>query len=768
MKLRFILLLLFIPLIAGTAVGGYLGIVKGTPSLTDLKRQNITGTRIYADDNSLIAEISPQKGVYVPLGQIPQNLRDAVVAVEDTRFYKHGGVDYFAIGRALLTDLYHRELKEGASTITQQLAKITFLSPEKTFKRKIREMALAYKIEKNLTKDQILELYLNRVYFGHGAYGVEMAAKTYFGKPVSDLTLPEAALIAGLIQSPEGYSPFYHARKCKERQLVVLDRMRVGGYINREQMEKAGNAPLKLSSRRSPSEAYQYFLDYVKRYLEKRYGEERVYKGDLRVYTTLVKDLQVEGQKDLRQGLRDLDKRRGWRGPLRHLTDLKDVKTAGVALTVQPAPHDVTQAVVLNVAPSKATLDVGGRTGTLLKQDALWAQKVIGANGKVQFIKKFNLQKILRRGDVVEVRIKSTGPKGFALSLEQEPTSEGALVSIDPKTGFIRAMVGGYDYRQSEFNRAVSARRQCGSAFKPIIYADAMESGMSPTTVIDDEPITFEWGPEGKWSPQNYDDEFWGPTTLRKALAYSRNVVTVKLLDQLGIDRVISFAQNMGITEPMPRNLTLALGSLSITPLELVTAYAPFANGGIKVTPSAIKYITDSRGRILESNEPPGVPVISPDTAFLITSMLEDVINYGTGHEAKSLGGLVAGKTGTTNDYKDAWFVGYSPSLVAGVWVGFDDMKPLGHGEVGGVAATPVWTRFMRYALSKYPSGGFGAPPEDIVSYTVDAKTGQIIQVPVVNAPGTYQEYFKKGSEPQPGQPLPPMQQENKENANID
>ena len=751
MKFWAIVLLVTIPLIAGTAVGGYLGVVKGAPSIEELKKGNMPGTKIYADDDTLVTEISAQKSIRVPFRQIPRNLINAVVAVEDSRFYKHKGIDYIAIIRAAVTDLYYHRVKQGGSTITQQLAKITFLSPERTLKRKLREAALAIKIEKYLTKDEILELYLNRVYFGHGAFGVEKAAKLFFGKSVSRLTLPEAALMAGLIKGPTEFSPFLNPAKCKQRQVIVLERMRHEGYITDSQMKEAIATPIKLSPVRPPSESYQYFIDYVKKYLIDKYGPEKVYGGGLKVYTTLRKDYQVAAQDSLREGLRAVDKRRGWRGPLRHIDDLSTLKMkthAGVP-SVLPARYEITEATVLQVTPGRATVDVGGGMGVLLKSDAMWAQRVLLPNNKVNIIKNFNLTKILHPGDVILVRVKSAPSRGYlSVSLEQEPVVQGAVVSIDPKTGFVRALVGGYDYLRSDYDRALYAKRQAGSAFKPLIYGAAINQGIPPSYVIDDEPVTFHWA-GGQWSPKNYDHKFYGPTSLRDALAHSRNVVTVKLLDHIGVTNATEFARQMGVEETMPHDLTLALGTLSISPTDLLCAYAPYDNGGIRIKPIIIKYVTDARGRILETNEPSTQRVISPQVAFLMTSMLEDVVRHGTGYHAKVLGTDVAGKTGTTSDYRDAWFVGYTPDLMSAVWVGFDDMRPLGYGETGAAAASPIFVDYMKYVLGKAPSGQF-EPPEGIVSFTVDSATGSIIDNspgPVTN-PQYYKEYFIQGTEP--------------------
>ena len=764
MKFKFLALALLVPLMAGTAIGGYLGILKGTPSIAELQKENVPGTKIFADDDSMLAEISSHQSVHVPLRKIPDNLVNAVISIEDSRFYKHHGIDYIGVARAAFEDIIHGQIRQGGSTITQQLAKITFLSPKRTFKRKIREAALALKIEKTLNKQEILELYLNRVYFGHGAYGVEMASRLYFGKSVENISLPEAALIAGLIRGPVEFSPFAHPKKAKERQLTVLGRMYKEKYITKAQMLAAGKAPIRLSTMRPPSEANQYFVDYIKKYLIDKYGEQEVYSGKLRVYTTLQKDLQAQAQIDLRQGLMDVDKRRGWRGPVGHVDDYKQTGKQGVALSLQPASHELIDGTVIKLSPSMAVLDLGGRTGTLSVKDAMWAQRVITKDGKTKIIQHFNLEKILHLGDVITVGVRSATPKGYQVVLDQEPTPEGALVAIDPKTGFIRALVGGSDYRDSEYNRALYAKRQAGSSFKPIIYAAALENGFTPSSVINDEPITFSWA-GGSWSPHNYDNKFWGPTSLRMALAHSRNVVTVKLLEKLGVEKATDFARQDGITESMPRDLTLALGSLSITPLDLVSAYAPFANNGMKIAPIAIKYITDEKGRILESNDPQAQRILSPETSFLMTSMLQDVIRYGTGYKARVLGDNVAGKTGTTNDFRDAWFIGFNPDLLAGVWVGFDDMSPLGYGETGGEAACPIWTNFMKYAAQKSPGDKFEPAPDDMIEYTVDAQTGQILPPGAQPLGPVYEEYFKKDAPPQ-GTTLNPLLNESGGNSN--
>lgn len=747
MRLKFIIALVVLSIILGTSAGAYLAITKGIPSIEELKQYKpVAGTKIYADDDVLIGELKVEKGIFIPINKIPEHMINAVIATEDSRFWKHKGIDYLAILRALIKDIIYVELKEGGSTITQQLAKVMFLTPEKTLKRKLREAALAIKMEKNLEKKEILELYLNKVYFGHGAYGVEMASRIYFGKSVRDITLTEAALLAGLIKAPALYSPYNNLTKAKERQQIVLSRMEEEGYIKRSDKENALKKPIYLSSIRKGMEANNYFIEYIRKYLEEKYGEEKVYKGGLKVYTTLDRKAQLSAARALQEGLRELDKRRGWRGPLEHKEDTdieKELKNKESITPVVTNIGDISSGLVLKVTDREAVIKTRGIIGKLSIEDARWASKVIDPKkGASKVLKNFKLTQILKPKDVVRVSIKSIKGADVRLSLEQEPEVEGALVALEPNTGFIRALIGGYDFVKSEFNRAVYAKRQPGSAFKPIVYAAAIDNGFTPASVIKDEPVTYYGGPRGEWSPENYDHKFYGPTRLREALAYSRNVVTVKLVEAMGVDSVIDFARTLGIQEDMPRDLTIALGSLSVTPLDLALCYNVFASNGMRVKPITIKYITDSKGRVLESSEIEAEQAISPQTAFLITSMMEDVVKYGTGWRAKALNRPVTGKTGTTNEYRDAWFVGYTPHLVSVVWVGFDDMRPLGTQETGARAASPIWVSFMKAVLNSEPEDF--SMPEGIVSYSIDPATGLLSR----EESEGIKEYFKKGTEP--------------------
>ena len=705
------LILIFLIVVLGSIVGGYLALAQGVPAVSELKKyRSLEGTKVYADDNTLIGEFKIDKGIYVPYSKFPPHLINAVVAVEDSRFWSHKGIDYIGIARALIVDIMHASLKQGGSTITQQLAKIMFLSPEKTIARKIKEAHLAIKLEKELTKQEILELYLNKVYFGHGAYGVEMAARLYFGKSISLVTLPEAALLAGLIKAPNSFSPFNNLVRAKERQDVVFQRMESEGYITPKQRTEYKKQPIHLSSLRTETEAYNYFLEYVRQQIEQKYGEEMVYKKGLNVYTTLDRRAQVAAQKALREGLRDVDKRKGWRGAIAHKQIKDGEQDAEQKTSFSASAGDISTGTVLSVTANEAIVKTRGIIGKLALQDALWAGNILDTKtGKVKTIAKLKLTDILKKGDVIHVKVKSISGKNVSFSLEQEPEVEGAVVAIEPETGYIKALIGGFSFSKSEFNRALLAKRQPGSAFKPLVYAVALQKGYTPESIVIDEPVTYRWGSE-EWKPENYDRKHYGPTTLREALAHSRNVVTVKLVDAIGVDGITAFSKNAGIESNMPRDLSIALGSMSLTPLELTSAFSAFANSGKRFKPISIKYITDSKGAVLEENLPDGYELMSPVIASQITSMLRDVITYGTGMRA-NIGRAAAGKTGTTSDYKDAWFVGYTPQLIAGVWIGYDDMrKSLGSTEVGGRAAAPVWANFMKNALADLPSVDFESP----------------------------------------------------------
>jgi penicillin-binding protein 1A len=628
---------------------------------------------------------------------------------------------------------------------------VVFLTPDRTLVRKLKEATLAFRLEKNMTKEEILELYINKIYFGHGAYGIGMAAKAYFGKPVSDVNLAEAALLCGLVKAPSRYSPYRNLEKAKNRQHIVLSRMRKEGYISEKQMKEALEEPLYLSSLRYEREKPNYFLEYVRKYLEDEYGEERIYNGGLKVYTTLDRKTQGAAEQALREGLRRLDKRQGFRGPIgnRDIDVEEELKEGSSSGKMTMKPGDLMTATVLSVSSSSAVVKTRGVSGKLMVSDAKWAGKVTDSKGNtVKKFKKLSLTDILKPGDTIHVRVKDIKGDTPMFALDQEPLVQGAVVAIESSTGYLRAIVGGYDFSRSEFNRAIFAKRQAGSVFKPFIFAAAMDYGYTPASIIVDEPLIYPDEELEDWEPDNYDEKYHGATRLREALTRSRNLVTVKLLEEVGVGNAIKFARSLGISGPFPNNLTLALGSLSVTPVEITSAFSVFAREGVRMTPIGVKYIIDSEGNIIENNEPEGRRVISLQTAFLTTSMLEDVVKKGTGWRAKAIKGPVAGKTGTTNEYRDAWFLGYTGELVTGVWVGFDNMLTLGKDETGSKAAAPIWVSFMKKALShSYPFRDVSLPfniPDGMVTAVIDPLTGLL----ATNESEKMVEFFREGSVP--------------------
>lgn len=585
-------------LISVAAVLYYFG--HDLPSRLDLKsayRPAVIST-VYDVRGQPIGEFYHQRRIVVPLDRMPPHVIQALLAAEDSRFFAHGGVDVFAIMRAVFSNLRRRAVREGASTITQQLVRGFFLTPERTLGRKIREAILAYRVEKNHTKEEILYLYLNQVYFGHGNYGIEAASRDYFGKGVDQLSLAEAALLAGLPRSPSRNSPYRDFFAATKRQRYVLRRMLQEKFINEAAYQEALQTPVRLSPAPAlNSQIAPYFVEYVRRVIGDRYGFGPLLQGGLQIYTTLDGDVQLAAQKALREGLNEIRLR--------------------VRKKSRTPPRD--------------------------------------AQGEV----------------------------------------EGALLAMDPRTGMVRALVGGYDFYQSQFNRALQAKRQPGSAFKPIIYSAALEAGYSELSIVPDAPLVFRMAPGKFWRPQNYDNRFVGPVTLRSALAHSLNSVAIRLAQRVGLERVIQQARKLGIESPLEKNLSLALGSASVSLLEMVRAFGVFAGGGNLAEPLFILKVTDRYGNVLEESEPTSKAVLSPEIAYVLTDMLKNVVQSGTARAAAKLGPNVAGKTGTTSDFRDGWFIGYTPEFVAGVWVGYDDHRPLGDKETGANTALPIWLNFM-------------------------------------------------------------------------
>ncbi|UFS71975.1 PBP1A family penicillin-binding protein [Geomonas sp. RF6] len=763
-------------------------------------------SQVFGEDGSLVGEFYLERRTVVPVDKIPRRLIQAFVAAEDSNFYQHKGIDYLGIVRAIFKNTMSLRKKEGASTITQQVAKSMLLTPEKKFSRKLKEAILAKRMEERLSKDEILYIYLNQIYLGAGAYGVQLAAETYFGKEVDQLNLAEMAMMAGLPKAPNAYSPIKHLDRAKERQGYVLERMVKEGYITQAEADHAKAFPVAIHSLKKVNpEQSAYFLEQVRQQLEEKYGEERLYKDGLRIYTTMNAEMQKAAYDGVVNGLKALDKRQGFRGAARYLTEeevdpfCKKVEDQIDTVTLKQGGGY--QGVVIKADPAKGelTVRVGDRTGILDRKGMDWA-------GRLELVNSYGKpegKRAIALGAVLEVVAQQTDQNrvGAVFTLDQTPETQAALVAIDPQSGGVRALVGGYDFRKSQFNRATQARRNPGSAFKPVIYAAALEKGMTPATVIQDSQVEYDSGQEKTWKPRNYDNIYRGPVTMRTALTNSINVVSVKILESIGVRTAIECAKRLGITSPLAGNLTLALGSSSVTPLELTSAYAVFASGGYRMAPYFVTKVLDRDGAVLEEMNPPKIPVftdissagappeasedadasltgegaaatariaapgtaparrgaaapnqvISPDVAYIMTNLMESVVTSGTGGRARALGRPVAGKTGTTNDMKDAWFVGFVPQLVAGVWVGYDQERSLGAGGSGGQAAAPIWTEFMQRALAAIPSKRF-EPPNDVTFALIDPRTGRLARE---GTPGAVQECFISGTEPSTYDPEP-------------
>jgi penicillin-binding protein 1A len=739
------------------AVVVYRTLAVGLPDVTELEsyRPSLV-TKVYARDGELIADFFIERRFLVPLEQIPLYMRQATIAVEDARFYSHGGVDLIGILRALWVNFRAGEVREGASTITQQVARTLFLNRERTITRKLREVILAYRIERRFTKDQILEMYLNQIFYGHNAYGVEAAAHIYFGKSVKELTLGEAALIAGLPRAPNRYSPLKNLPLSLQRRQHVLRRMVEAGYITSEQARSAQQEPVQLNPHQKPVNKAPYFVEYVRQYLEEHYGATALYRGGFQVYTTLDLRLQQAAERALRHGLLVVDKRHGYQGPRRHLqltgdalVDAQKIEAVTISADGDTTVHagDVLPGVVLEVDESSVTVAVKASRGILQRQGFAWVRV---ANLQQDFRNRRVLrpQEIFSPGDVIRVRVVQVDPEGKAhrLFLEQEPVVQGALLAMEAGSGHVLAMVGGYDFALSQFNRAVQATRQPGSAFKPIIYAAALETGLTPASIIIDAPIIKENAAEQEyWKPENYSQKFYGPTTLRTALTHSRNLVTVRLLDKIGVPTVLAYAKRLGISSPLAPYLSLALGASDVTLLELTTAYGVFANGGMYVPPVFITKVVDAQGTVLEEHFPEARRAVSPEIAYVMTNLLQGVIQRGTGRRVRALGRPAAGKTGTTNDFRDAWFIGYTPEIIAGVWVGIDDRTTLGRRETGGRVAAPIWLAFMREAVRGRPITDFAIPP-GIRFVRIEAKSG--IPATASTKADTLFEAFVDGTQP--------------------
>lgn len=728
-------------ILGGCLIGVFLAVESDLPQVTSLEdfRPNIV-TQVFAADGSVLGEFAIENRVVIAFRDIPPVLRNAIVAVEDAGFWKHIGINPWRVPGAALANLRSGRLGQGFSTLTMQLTRLLFLTPEKTLERKIKEIILAFQIEKNFTKEEIFTLYCNQVNLGHGNYGVEAASRFYFGKEVRELTLAEAAMIAGIAQRPSRRTPILDPEGSLARRNHVLDRMAAEKYITQPEADEAKAEPVRLRLPRKQPSIAPYFLEEVRKHLEHEYGSQRIYQGGLRVHTTLDPRMQRAAVRALRDGLRLRDRQaRGFVKPTESI--LED------GLLPDPlhldewswpfAEGDVVRGVVVASDRASAVVQIGDYRARVGPRDIGWSRP-----GRVD--------DVLPRGTVAPFRIvalsEKDGRKQARVRLEPDPKVEGALLALDVRTGAVRAMVGGYDFERSQFNRATQARRQVGSAFKPIVYAAALETlGWTPTTTLVDAPlsITDPWD-NSVWAPQNYDHGYMGPITLRRAIEQSRNIPAVKTLQAVGVDAGIEYAKRLGLSGELPPYLPIALGAGEATLIEMVGAFATFANQGLRMRPFLIERIEDRDGNLVEETRPRATDAIRADTAYIVTSLLRGVVERGTASRARRLGRPIAGKTGTTNDYTDAWFIGYEPSLAAGVWVGFDEkVNSLGRGGDGSRAALPIWMDFWKKATAERPIEEFPIPG-NIVFIPVDERG----RPGAPGTPGVRMEAFVTGTEP--------------------
>jgi penicillin-binding protein 1A len=714
-------------------------------------------TRVYASNGTLIGEYARERRLFVPISAVPDLVKEAFLSAEDKNFYSHPGIDITGILRAIVTDLRNMDRRpQGASTITQQVARNFLLSSEVSYSRKIREMVLAMRIDSAYSKDKILELYLNEIFLGENAYGVAAAATVYFGKSLDELTLSQAAFLAGLPKAPSNYNPARRKDAAIGRRNYVIEQMEENGYVTHEQAVAAEAEDLVTTTRAFGAVVpdVDYFVEEVRRFLDTKYGSKALYDGGLQVRSTLDPRLQEIAVRQLRAGLIAYDRRHGFRGPLKRVDDKADWQSELKKAQNRSGVSAWRVALVTDIAKSGANIQFqDGSAGKLGASEVTWS------NGR------------LKSGDIVYVELGKADSKDankpVTYMLRQMPTANGAIVAIDPFTGHVRALSGGFSYGSSQYDRAIQAMRQPGSTFKPFVYATALDRGYTPITRVLDSPFTVEQGPGlPLWRPENYETgEYLGLATLRRGVELSHNVMTARLAYTIGMESIADTAQRMGVYDKLPLYLSNSLGSEVTTLLKLTTGYAEFVNGGRKLVPTLVDRVQDRYGKtayrfdqrdctgcnqpewtgqdepLLEENQP---QVLDPRTAYQIVSILEGVVQRGTGVTVKAVGKPLAGKTGTSSDFRDAWFVGFSPDLALGVFIGKDDFSTLGRGEQGALAAAPVFREFMREALADQPATPFRIP-QGIVLSPVDSHTGT---PEPAGTPGSIMEAFKSGTEP--------------------
>ena len=843
---------LFLMAIAGTVlvtvVGGavFWHFSRDLPKIITVEDYRPLGvTRVLGGggrDDMLMGEFSIQRRYLVPYDKIPDTVVKAFISAEDDSFFEHQGVNLVSIIRAAIANARAGHVVQGGSTITQQVAKSLLLTPERNFSRKFKELILANRMERNLTKQQILYLYLNQIFLGHRAYGVQAAAREYFHKDISKVTLAESAILAGMPQAPSSYNPNKNPKRAKERQLYVLRRMLENKFISREQMTEAAAQPIRIYKDEKEDDsklnsAAPFMVEQIRRYLLEKYGEKAVYEEGLTVAMPTTPQLAKTAHKSVQDGLKTVDKRIGYRGPLKRLKDTNDIeehlkeerlalieKRLGYSMFLPDGRLDQIDAIrdaglksenqLLEVGETyqaivmrtddKAKLTsvaIGALKAELPLDQMKWARAVKDEKNPTPSWTVISPSRIFQKGDIILVKVLTNDEKKVVVALEQDPLVQGALFSIEAQTGYVLAMEGGYDFAKSEFNRAMQAQRQPGSSFKPIIYAAALEKGFTPATVIVDSPLVYDDGLNGTWKPDNFETKFYGDTTFRQALIKSRNVPTIKIVQSINVPFLIDYAKRLGLDGKFNHDLSISLGSGAVSLFDMTRTYALFPRLGRKVDPIFIMYVKDRDGRILEEKQPqlvqfldkdaggvlaqaatssptpspsaiptvalvgsspspapsrapivfPIYPaaddpaqVMDPRVAYVMGHLMKEVVTYGTGQEAKQLQRSAAGKTGTTNEYIDAWFMGFTPYVVTGAWVGFDSQKTIGQSETGARAALPIWLSFMREAVKPYPDADFHMPA-GVVLATIDPATGKLASP---NSSTAIKEAFIEGTEP--------------------
>jgi penicillin-binding protein 1A len=775
---------------------------------------------------AVIGEFFKERRYLIPYEKIPEKLVQAVISAEDDTFFTHQGVNVSSILRAAFANFRAGHVVQGGSTITQQVAKSLLLTPERSFVRKAKELILANQIERNLSKQQILYLYLNQIYLGHGAYGVQAAAKVYFDKDVSELDVAECAMIAGMPQAPGKYSPHQNPKKAKERQLYVLRRMFENHYLKQDEYDAATKEKLKVHDEFDVNTKYSaYFIETIRRQLIDKYGDRALYEDGLQVTVDADALLMKTAGRAVREGLRAIDRRNGFRGPIKRIKKDEDIAKwiaeSRIKLVIDELGYDVL--LPEGVIDTIEAVKFGGmkEEGDLLKNDETYTGIVMAIDAKTKVttvnvgVIKTELpmseltwakpgvsfpSQVLSRGDVVEVRVIRHDAGRIIVSLDQDTEIQGALFSMNATTGQVLAVEGGFSFQKSEFNRALQAQRQMGSAFKPFIFSSALEKGYTPATIIVDAPIVYNDEETGKWKPANFEEKFYGDTTFRQALIKSRNIPTIKIVQDVGVPYVTEFAKRVGMPTVLPKDLSISLGSGTISLAELTRAYSIFPRFGQKIEPIYYSLVKDRDGKLLEENKihpektiaeiwkevlaetttpatpetspadpgatlgpsptqtaastMPNLPtyplradpnqVLDPRVAFVASHLMKEVVSYGTGAGAKMLGRPAAGKTGTTNDYQDAWFMGFTPTIVTGAWVGYDTQRPIGKGETGARAALPIWLDFMKEAVKNQPENDFEVPP-GVVFASIHPQTGKLVPA---SASYAIKEAFLEGTEP--------------------